>query len=499
MEKQAKNADSATYVSTGNSNLDDILGGGLTPSRVYLLQGDPGVGKTTLSLQFLMAGARNNEVTLYLTLSESREELLAVARSHGWSLDGIAIHEILTQAEELETNNQYTMFQPSEIELGTTTAAIVNEVERLEPSRVVLDSLSELKLLAQNPLRFRRQILALKNFFSIRNCTVFFLDDKTTSSAENFQLESIAHGVLDLEQYSPEYGTQRRRIQIKKYRGQKYRGGYHDFNIETGGIAIYPRIIPAEHSRKNAKVQLKSGVDSIDVLLGGGIEEGTSVLMLGPAGVGKSTLAMQYAINAAAKGDHAVIFSFDESIDTMLHRARGIGMELAQYVEAGLIHLQPVDAAEMSSGEFAHRVRTIVGGENGTPTAKVMVIDSLNGYLNAMPEENLLLSQLHELLSYLGHHGVVTFLVVAQHGLLGNSMQAPLDTSYLADSVILFRYFEIEGEVRQAISVLKKRSGRHEKTIREYKITDSGIYVGEPLVDYHGVLTGTPFRNVSKS
>lgn len=484
-----------TLAKTGNPNLDDILGGGLKRNRVYLLQGTPGAGKTTLSIQFLLEGARCGERTLYLTLSESKEELLAVAQSHGWSLDGINIFEILTQAEELEANNQYTMYQPSEIELGTTTAAILGEIENSKPSRVVLDSLSELKLLAQSPLRFRRQILALKNFFSTRNCTVLFLDDKSTTGKENFQLETIAHGVLNLEQLSPQYGAERRRIQIKKYRGHKYRGGYHDFTIETGGIAIYPRIVPSEHDRIGTKVQLKCGIDSVDLLLGGGIEEGTSVLVLGPAGVGKSTLALQYAVNAAANGDLAVIFTFDESLHTMLHRASGIGLKLAEYVEAGLIHLQPIDAAEMSPGEFAHRVRKAVGGEHGAPAAKVLVIDSLNGYLNAMPEERFLASQMHELLTYVGHHGVVTFLVVAQHGLLGNSMEAPLDTSYLADSVVLFRYYETQGEVRQAISVVKKRSGNHEKAIREYKITNKGIIVGEPLTQYHGILTGTPIRS----
>jgi circadian clock protein KaiC len=498
MEHQQKDHETF-FIKTGNDCLDDILGGGLARNRVYLLQGTPGSGKTTLSLQFLMEGAKRGEATLYLTLSESREELLAVAHSHGWSLAGIEIFEILTQAEELEVNNQYTMYQPSEIELGTTSATIIHEIERLKPSRVVVDSLSELKLLAQSPLRFRRQILALKNFFSTRNCTVIFLDDKTTTGTDNFQLESIAHAVIDMEQLSPQYGAEHRRIQIKKYRGHTYRGGYHDFTIEKGGIRIYPRIVPSEHSRADIKEHLKSGIDSIDTLLGGGIEEGTSVLVLGPAGAGKSTLTLQYAVSAAERGEHAVIFTFDESINTMLHRAKGIGMKLAEYVSAGLIHLQPVDAAEMSPGEFAHKVRQVVGGENGSIAAKVLVIDSLNGYLNAMPEENFLASQIHELLSYLGHHGVVSFLVVAQHGLVGHSMQAPLDTSYLADSVILFRYFEVEGAVRQAISVLKKRSGTHEKTIREFKISGSGISVGEPLTEYHGILTGTPIRNASRN
>ncbi|MDI1227604.1 MAG: ATPase domain-containing protein [bacterium] len=487
-------ANISVAVKTGNAQLDHILGGGLARDRVYLVQGSPGAGKTTLALQFLMEGVAAGEKVVYLTLSESAHELQTVAESHGWTLDGVNILELLTPEDALQTENQYTMYQPSEVEMGNTIEAIIGEVERIKPRRVVLDSLSELKLLAQSPLRFRRQILALKKFFNTRECTVMFLDDKTTSSAENFQLESIAHGVLDMEQLSPEYGAEKRRLRIKKMRGQQYRGGYHDFAINKGGIFLFPRIIPSEHAKSDIKKQLKSGVGPIDTLMGGGIEEGTSVLLLGPAGVGKSTLALQYAVNAASEGNHAVIFTFDESINTMLHRAAGIGMELKKYIDAGLIHLQPIDPTEMSPGEFAHRVRETAGGEDGIPAAKVVVIDSLNGYLNAMPEERFLMSQMHELLSYLGHHGVVTFLVVAQHGLLGHSMATPLDTSYLADSVILFRYFELDGEVRQAISVLKKRSGAHEKTIREFKIGKNGFQVGEPLAQFHGVLTGTPIQ-----
>ena len=478
-------------IKTGNDNLDNILGGGLAKNRVYLLQGTPGTGKTTLALQFLIEGVKRGEKTLYLTLSESKQELQAVAQSHNWSLQGVDIFEILAQEGDLSADNQYTMYQPSEIELGKTTEMILTEVERLKPVRIVLDSLSELKLLAQSPLRFRRQTLALKQFFASRDCTVLFLDDKT-EDINNFQLESIAHGVIDLEQLAPEYGAERRRILIKKYRGQKYRGGFHDFNITTGGLEIYPRIIPSEYSKVDIKDQLKSGIASIDTLLGGGVEEGTSVLLLGPAGIGKSTLALQYAVNAASQGQHAVIFTFDESMNTMLHRAKGLGMKLAEYIDKGLIHLQPIDPTEMSPGEFAHQVRQVVGGEKGGVSAKVVVIDSLNGYLNAMPEERFLTSQMHELLSYLGHHGVVTFLVVAQHGLLGQAMQTPLDTSYLADTVILFRYFETAGSVHQAISILKKRGGSHEKTIREYHLVSDGITVGEPLTQYHGILTGTP-------
>ncbi len=482
-----------TAVKSGNAELDHVLGGGFARHRVYLLQGSPGSGKTTLALEFLLEGIKNSETVLYLTLSESEAELQTVAASHGWSLDKMNIFELLTTEEALQAENQYTMYQSSEVELGMTTEAIITEVERLKPSRVVVDSLSELKLLAQSPLRFRRQILALKKFFTTRSCTVLFLDDKTAIGApESFQLESIAHGVIDLEQLSPEYGAEKRRMRIKKFRGQKYRGGYHDFAIEKGGIFLFPRIIPSEHATIHDKGKLTSGIDEIDMLMGGGVDEGTSVLLLGPAGIGKSTISQQYAVTAARNGQQAVIFTFDESISTMMHRADGIGLELKKYVDEGLIHVQPIDPTEMSPGEFAHRVRMAVGGENGTTPARVVVIDSLNGYLNAMPEERFLMSQMHELLTYLGHHGVVTFLVVAQHGLLGNAMQTPLDTSYLADSVILFRYYECDGEVRQAISVVKKRSGDHERTIRAFDITDKGIKVGEPLSKFRGVLTGTP-------
>lgn len=482
-----------TAVKSGNAELDHVLGGGFAPDRVYLLQGSPGSGKTTLALEFLLEGIKNGETVLYLTLSESEAELQTVAASHGWSLDKMNIFELLTPEDALQAENQYTMYQPSEVELGMTTEEIIKEVERLKPARVVVDSLSELKLLAQSPLRFRRQILALKKFFTTRSCTVLFLDDKTAIGApESFQLESIAHGVIDLEQLSPEYGAEKRRMRIKKFRGQKYRGGYHDFAIEKGGIFLFPRIIPSEHATIHDKGKLTSGIVGIDMLMGGGVDEGTSVLLLGPAGIGKSTISQQYAVTAARNGQQAVIFTFDESISTMMHRSEGIGLELKKYVDEGLIHLQPIDPTEMSPGEFAHRVRMAVGGENGTTPARVVVIDSLNGYLNAMPEERFLMSQMHELLTYLGHHGVVTFLVVAQHGLLGNAMQTPLDTSYLADSVILFRYYECDGEVRQAISVVKKRSGDHERTIRAFDITDQGIKVGEPLSKFRGVLTGTP-------
>ncbi len=478
-------------VRTGIPELDGILRGGLTANRVYLVEGTPGSGKTTLALQFLMEGRENGETGLYVTLSETQEELKAAAASHDWSLDGIELFELVPPEDELDPDNQFTMFQPSEIELSVTTKSVLAEVERTNPTRVVFDSLSEMRLLAQSPLRFRRQVLALKQYFRDRKCTVLLLDDKT-SEAQDLRLQSIAHGVITLEQLSPEYGAERRRLRITKMRGRKYQGGYHDFNIAHGRTDVFPRLVAADHKTDFPRGQLKSGLPEIDRLLGGGVELGTSVLLLGPAGVGKSSLGIQYANFAASHGDRAVIFSFDESLATMRQRMEGLGMPLEAHLASGLLTVQPIDPAELSPGEFAHAVKRAVERPDGKPGARVVVIDSLNGYLNAMPEERFLSSQLHELLTYLGHQGVVTFLVIAQHGVLGASMQTPVDTSYLADTVILFRYFESRGEVRQAISVVKKRSGQHERTIREFRLCDSGIKVGEPLRDHHGVLTGTP-------
>lgn len=474
---------------TGIIGLDDVLGGGLTPNRVYLVEGDPGSGKTTLAIQYLMEGVRTGETGVYVTLSETKQELLAVAASHGWSLDGFDIVELVPQEQELDPENQYTMFQPSEIQLGETTRSILTAVEKIKPKRVVIDSLSELRLLAQSPLRYRRQILALKQYFAGRECTVLMLDDKT-SELHDLQLQSIAHGVLTLEHLAPEFGAERRRLRITKLRGQRFRGGLHDFNIATGGLEVFPRLIAAEHSEIRPPQMLKGDIKELDELLGGGLEMGTSTLLIGPAGSGKSSVAISYARAAAAQEQRAALFAFDERIEVLLRRVEGLGMDLRPLLNSGLLTIQQIDPAELSPGEFAHIVRAAVEGTDGYQPAKVVAIDSLNGYLHAMPEERFLTAQLHELLTYLGHKGVVTFLVLAQHGMLGN-MQSPVDTTYLADNVILFRYFEANGQVRQAISVVKKRSGKHERTIRELKF-EGAIKVGEPLKDFQGVLTGTP-------
>jgi circadian clock protein KaiC len=471
--------------STGSIGLDDILAGGLPRDRVYLLQGDPGVGKTTISLQFLRAGVQAQERCLYITLSETASEIAAVARSHGWSLDGIELVELsaMEQTASLEADN--TLFEPSEVELHETTRLLLSHVERCKPDRVVLDSLSELRLLAQSPLRYRRQILGLKQYFAGKRITVVFVDD-LTSHPTDLQLQSLAHGVLHLEQVAPDYGDDRRRLRILKLRGLRFRGGYHDFTIRTGGLEVFPRLIAAEHHIDYPAEQLSAGVTGLDNLLGGGLDRGTATLITGAAGTGKSVIATQYALTAAERGKRVVMFLFDERMATLLARSRGLGIPLEKHVEAGRLVLQQVDPAEMSPGEFTHITRGHVDAG-----ATMIVIDSLNGYLNAMPNEKQLVIQIHELLSYLGQSGVTTIMVTAQQGLVGATM-APIDISYLSDTVLLTRYFEAGARIRKAISVVKKRTGPHETTIRELVLGGSGITLGPPLAEFSGILSGVP-------
>jgi circadian clock protein KaiC len=472
---------------TGIPGLDDILGGGFTRDRLYLVDGDPGAGKTTLALQYLLEGARTGEKGLYVTLSETREELAAVAESHGWSLDPIEIVELVASEKDLISDSQLTMYHPSEVELNETTRSVLNAVQKSNPTRIVFDSLSELRLLAQNSLRYRRQILALKQFFAGRHCTVLLLDDRTSEGSDT-QLQSIAHGVLSLEQLAPVYGAERRRVRIMKFRGAQYRGGYHDFTIKRGGLVVYPRLIAAEHRTPFDRGRIESGVTALDALLGGGPDRGTSTLLMGPAGCGKSTLAVQYAVACAERGEHAAIFAFDESAETLEARTASLGIRFVQGKAAGQVKVQQIDPAEVSPGEFAQLVRDAVDLEQ----ARVVVIDSLNGYINAMPEERFLTAQLHELLTYLGRQGVTTLMVVAQHGIMGSGMFSPVDASYLADSVILLRYFENRGKLKKAISVLKKRSGAHEESIRELHFDEKGIHLSKPLSQFQGILTGIP-------
>ena len=482
---------SRDVATTGIPGLNDVLGGGLTRNRIYLIMGDPGVGKTTLGLHFLRDGAALGEKVLYIALSETRDEIEAVAASHGWSLDGIEIFEY-SAATRLMDDEESTLFHPSEVELGEATRTILEQVNRVQPQRVVIDSLAELRLLSQSALRYRRQILSLKHYFSGKNATVLLLDDKDVASGD-MQLLTLAHGVLLLEQLSPIYGAERRRLRISKFRGVKYRGGYHDFTIRTGGLEVFPRLIASEHRRPVASSRLTSGIEAIDSLLGGGIDRGTSTLITGPAGSGKSSLAMQYAVAAADRGEHAALFIFDESMQTLLGRSTGIGMRFQHHLDAGNLTIQQIDPADIPPGEFVQLVRETVEKRG----ISVLVIDSLNGYMNAMPEERFLVVQMHELLTYLGQQGVATILVVAQHGLVGTSMLTPIDVSYLADCVVLFRYFELAGELKKAISVVKKRSGEHEKTIRQMVISSEGITVGPALTEFRGVLSGTPLLDAN--
>jgi circadian clock protein KaiC len=486
-------ADSNGAASTGIEGLDHILMGGFPRGRVYLLQGDPGVGKTTLGLQFLLEGARRGETGLYITLSESIEELHAVAKSHGWSLDSIALYEQLVGEEALK-EEETTVFYPAEVELGETINGMLMEIDRVKPLRVVLDSLSEIRLLAQSSLRYRKQILALKQFFAARKATVLFLDDRT-SEFQDMQLQSVPHGVVELERYTPLYGAARRRMQLVKVRGLNFRDGYHDFSIKTGGIIVYPRLVAAEHRQRVAQVRIPSGLNELDQMLGGGIDRGTSTLIMGPAGSGKSALSTQYAIAAAKRGERAALFIFEESLSSLYHRSESIGMGLDELTKSGLITIFQVDPAQLQPGEFAHLVRRSVERDQ----TKVVVIDSLNGYLNAVPEEKFLLLHLHELLSYLGQNDVATILVFAQHGLIGANMVTTVDVSYLADCVILLRYYEAGGKLHKAVSVVKKRSGAHENTIREFGMSPGGLKVGAALEHFRGVLSGIPsFEGINK-
>ena len=473
--------------STGIPGLDHILRGGLPRDRVYLLEGDPGTGKTTAALQFLRQGVGQGESCIYVTLSESANELNAVAASHGWTLEGIDIFELTPADVRLGQDEQYTIFDPSEVELSDTIRAVIERVNRLNPSRVVIDSLAEFRLLAREPIRYRRQILALKQFFVGRHSTVLLLDDRSGYQPD-LQVQSISHGVIRLEHFVGEWGAERRRIQITKLRGIKYRGGYHDVRIETGGLKVFPRIVAAEEEGAPSLTDVVSGIEGLDSLLGGGLSTGTSTLMIGPAGVGKTILASKYASMFSKSGARSALYLFDERRSTFLHRSKGLGLEMEPLVESGHAIVRQLDPGQLSAGELASDICRQVEHEH----VKLILIDSLNGYMNAMQDNKAVLLQLHELLSYLNHKDVLTLITVAQHGLVGQPMASPLDISYLADTVILLRYFEAGGAVRKAISVLKKRTGTHERAIREFKIRGDRLEVGEPLSAFRGVLTGVP-------
>ena len=479
----------ASRISTGVSGLDRVLRGGLPRNRLYLLEGAPGSGKTTLALQFLLDGAKSGEKGLYVTLSETSEELRAVAASHGWSLDDISLFELASAEEVLGPGTEQSILHSWEMELGGTIRLIEAEVERIRPTRVVFDSLLEMRLLAQDALRYRRQVLALKQYFAGRNITVLLVDDLTGNAGQrDSHLHSLCHGVITLERLTLDFGAARRRCEIQKLRGVNFTAGYHDMVIHTGGLEVFPRLIAADHHTPFAGDPLPSGIAELDALLGGGPLRGTSTLITGPAGAGKTTLALQYLFNACERGEHCTIYEFDERIGTMITRAKALNLDIEGCLESGLLKIQQVDPAEISPGEFAARVREDV--EAGQ--CSIVLIDSLNGYVAAMPQEKQLVLQLHELLSYLNQRGVVTLLINPQAGLVGSMQTQGLNVSYIADAIVLLRFFEAEGRIRKAISVIKNRGGLHEDTIRELRIDAQGIRLGEPLSNFRGVLTGTP-------
>lgn len=470
---------------SGIEGLDDILGGGLTPHRMYLVEGAPGTGKTTLALQFLLEGVQEGQVGLYITLSETRSELISVADSHGWDLSQFRILELLSD-EGLDPQFEQTVLHPAEVELGETVRSVIQQVEQIKPARIVLDSLSELRLLSQNALRYRRQILALKRYFATRECTVLLLDDNT-SDPSDIQLHSIAHGVITLDNVVHDYGGNRRRVRIAKMRGIKFREGYHDFSLDTGGIKVYPRLVAAEHHADFGTGMMSTGTPGLDMLLGGGLIPGTNALIVGPSGVGKTTTVVSCLIAALERGERCVYYVFDETLVTLVARCATVGMNLQPYVDNGLLTLRQIDPAEISPGEFTSDVRVSVEQKG----VRYVAIDSLNAYLQAMPGERYLLLQMHELLGYLNQQGVITMLVLGQHGVIGE-VQSDIDISYLSDVVILFRYFEHHGEVLTAVTAVKSRANAHERSIRQFRLTSKGVEVGEALRDFEGVLSGLP-------
>lgn len=471
---------------TGVPGFDTILHGGLPEHRLYLLKGSPGVGKTTLALQFLLHGRARGEKGMYIALSETEDEIRAVADSHGWALEGLTIFELSALEQQLAEESQNTVFHPSEVELTETTKLLQQRIEEARPARLVIDSLSELRLLSDTPLRYRRQMLGLKQFFAGRKMTVMLLDDHAADGGD-LHVQSIAHGVITIEQLESDYGAERRRLKVNKLRGVNFVGGYHDAIIEPGGLRVFPRLVAAEHQVHFDEALLKSGLVNLDAIVGGGIDRGTSCLFLGPAGSGKSSLATQFAIAAAERGENVQAYLFEENMRTLIRRAQSLGMPLERHLASGRIGLLQVDPAELAPGQFIELVRSAV--EQRRPS--VILIDSLNGYLQAMPDVKFLNIQLHELLAFLSRQGIATLLTVAQHGLFGQ-MNSPVDLTYLADTVVLLRYFEQAGRIRKAISIIKKRIGSHEDTIRELRLARDGIVVGEALQKFEGVLTGVP-------
>jgi circadian clock protein KaiC len=476
--------DGNSCASTGIAGLDQLLRGGLPTHFLHLVEGDPGTGKTTLALQFLIEGRLAGESCVYVSLSETAAELHGVAASHGWALDGIDVCE-LASPDGGRPEDQYTLYHPAEIELSEMVKAILAVTDRVKPSRVVLDSLSEMRLLARDPLRYRRQIRALKEYFSERGCTVVMIDDHT-SSEDDLQLRSISHGVILLEQEPYEYGRSRRRLRIVKLRGVAAIEGFHDFRIQRGGLAVFPQLVPRVEGTP-ALTPIPSGVDALDRLLGGGLSWGTATLFIGPAGVGKSSIAAQYVTRRAGEIP-ASVYLFDERRATFIGRCESLGMPVQPALASGRLTIDQIEPGDLSPGEFANRVQQRVEHHE----CRMVLIDSLNGYLHAIPAGHSPLVRMHELIAYLNDRHVATLLAAAQHGVIGTNMTSPIDVSYLADCVVLFRYFEAEGSVRKAISVVKKRTGAHEAAIRELAIGPGRVRVGEPLAQFQGIMTGVP-------
>lgn len=475
--------------STGITGLDEILKGGLPAGRLYLMEGRPGSGKTTAALQFLMEGVKAGEPTLYITLSETTEELMAVAESHGWCLDGIELFELAQVSDALGAGNEQTLLHAWEVELTATVHMITERVEQTKARRVVFDSLSEMRLLAQDSLRYRRQVLALKQYFAERHITTLLVDDMTGNGGErDVHLHSLCHGVITLERQTLDFGGSRRRLVVQKLRGVNFVEGYHDLALRRGGLVVFPRLIAAEHHLPFIGEAVSSGIPELDELLHGGLRRGTSTLITGPAGSGKTNIALKFAAAACARGERVAIYEFDERIGTLLQRARLLGLDLQVCIDAGSLHIRQVDPAEVSPGEFASLIREEVEQRQ----VRLVVIDSLSGYLSAMPQENQLPLQLHELLSYLNQQGVLSLLINAQQSLVGTMATSGINVSYLSDVVLLLRFFEMEGRIRKALSVIKNRGGSHEETIRELRIDAHGLRIGEALSAFKGVLTGVP-------